>query len=266
MVGPPGGGARTVGDLGVPWATNLFLLEGARRWSIVRSWQTDRSVLLDTVLGSGRRGLVGLGDAGQLAAVLAGVLVEPAAPEQASVTRGVWDRLPADVLASARYRPALLWDWLACDRPPPTQAGEEHVRPLITQDEREEVLAFLATAYPAGWKVPRDQAEQRWWGWRDDAGALLGTAGARALTPGGPARLGGIATHPTARRRGIASALTAVATRESLAAAPWVSLAIRADNAAARSVYTRLGFVIHAELETLRREPATPGSPPRRSA
>jgi len=95
--------------------------------------------------------------------------------------------------------------------------------------------------------------DQQWWGWRDDSGTLLGTAGATRLGAGGPVRLGGIATHPDARRRGIASALTAAVTRDALASgAPWVSLAIRADNDPARAVYERLGYLTRATLETVR--------------
>lgn len=254
----PSRGAISPTELDRPWNAHPFLLEGASRWVIGRSWASPHSVLLDTVLTSGERGLVGLGDPSALAPVLAAVLLEPSPPPLVSVSRGVWERLPADTVQAVGLRRTLEWDWLATGVAPPRQPEEERVVPLLTADEREAVARLLALAYPSGWKVAEDRPDQQWWGWRDEDGTLLGSAGARRLAPDGPVRLGGIATHPTARRRGIASALTAVVTREALASAPWVSLAVRSDNEPARALYLGLGFHVRAELETLRRSSSLP--------
>jgi ribosomal protein S18 acetylase RimI-like enzyme len=252
LTGPGGDGAFP--DLGEPWGRHPFLVEGVGRWSIGRSWVLAGGVLLDTVLASGGRALVGLGEPDALAPVLADVLLGAAPPALVSVPRGVWDRLPPGARQTCGLQRTLEWDWLWCDAPPPPQPGEDRVVRLVTAAERAEVAGLLAVAYPSGWKVAADRPDQQWWGWRQADGTLLGSAGARPLGAGGPVRLGGVSTHPAARRRGIARALTAAVVRESLRTAPWVSLAIRADNVAARRLYLGLGFEVRAELETLRRE------------
>lgn len=245
---------HTVADLILPWRDHLFLREGAERWSLSRAWQGPRSVLLDAVLAGGRRALVGLGDPAALAEFVVDALTCAAAPALASLARGTWQHVDGDTGERSGLRVTLDWDWLACESAPPNQAGEERVAPVERPEERAEVARLLALAYPSEWSRPSEAHGYSWWCWRDDDGTILGAAGARALSPGGPVRLGGIATHPAARRRGIASALTAAVAREALAQAPWVSLAIRGDNDAARNVYLRLGFRVEVEFETLRPE------------
>lgn len=248
------GGAfvASLSALGEPWRRHPFLLEGAGRWSVARSWVDPGGVLLDTALASGARAIVGVGAAGAVASLLVAVLRERPPPTLVTVPRGVSDLVTGGV-ADAGLRRTLEWDWLLTQRAPDAQREEDLVVPLLTEQDRAQVAELLAVAYPSGWKVGRDRPDQHWWGVRDEGGRLVGSAGVRRLGPAGPARLGGIATHPAVRRRGIASALTARATREALAAgAPWVSLAIRRDNAAARALYLGLGFDVRAELETLR--------------
>lgn len=247
--------ATSVADLGEPWSRHPFLLEGAQRWSISRAWVSREGVLLDTLLGSGKRGMIGVGAAQALREPLAEALSAGPPPPLASLPRGSWQLVRPEVAGSAGLRRVLEWDWMVCDVPPPPQPGEERVRALSNAAERAEVAALLDVAYPSDMTASADRADRRLWGWRDDDGTLVGVAGALPLAPAGPVRLGGIATHPLARRRGIASALTAVVTRLALLDAPWVSLAIRADNHAARAVYLRLGFRVVVEMETLRPAP-----------
>lgn len=61
--------------------------------------------------------------------------------------------------------------------------------------------------------------------------------------------LHGLAVLPQTRRRGLGAALTAAATAAGLdAGADWVSLGMYADNAGARRLYERLGFVTQARM------------------
>ncbi|WP_251150913.1 GNAT family N-acetyltransferase [Cellulosimicrobium sp. Marseille-Q4280] len=64
--------------------------------------------------------------------------------------------------------------------------------------------------------------------------------------------LGGIATDPAARGRGIARAVTAAATRAGLREDPMVVLWMYADNGAARRVYEQVGYRVTQAFESRR--------------
>jgi predicted GNAT family acetyltransferase len=89
----------------------------------------------------------------------------------------------------------------------------------------------------------------RYYGVRD-AGRLLSVAGVHVHSPAmRVAALGNIATHPTARGRGLAAAVTARLCAELLRECDHVGLNVKADNQPAVACYSRLGFAPVAEYE-----------------
>ncbi|AEG44386.1 GNAT family N-acetyltransferase [Isoptericola variabilis] len=175
-----------------------------------------------------------------------------------SVPRGTHRALAA--LAAARgvdapapfdRPPSGAWDWLGTTAEPPAQPGEDRVVELAGEDGRAEVAECLAVAHPHG-ELPVDEPRSRWFGWRDHDGVLRGVVGASRRVPGQPWVLGSVGTDPAWRGRGIAAAVTAVATREGLAEAPMVTLGMYADNDTARRLYRRLGYEVAQEFESWR--------------
>ncbi len=251
---PPQRSVASLGAIEARWRGDLFLVEDAARWEIARSWSGPDAALLDVRPHHGGRAVVGLGDPATLAAWL-DVLArrdDGPRPSRASLARGTWAGLGRGAREAYGLIPFSGWDWLVCDVPPgPPGPGEEHVVRLLSDAERAEAGAVVALANPTTLMTP-DDPDTRWWGWRDDDGALRGVVGARRVGLAGPLHLGGIGTHPQWRGRGIASAVTGAVLRDGLAEAPWVSLGVRAANHRARGVYLRLGFRAVGEYETLR--------------
>lgn len=193
--------------------------------------------------------LWGVGDPGELADVVAGVLGRlDATPRWVTLPRAV--PVPAATLAGAGLVHATSWDRWTTDRPPLPQPGEEHVVRLDPVHGRDEILACLAVANPTTSAGPGAMDDLGWWGVRDDRGGLAGVVGV-AAQPGAGAPSGhlhGLGVVPAARGRGTGTALTAAATRHALAAgAPWVSLGVYTHNDTARRVYARLGFRVDVE-------------------
>lgn len=258
---PEPAAADDLDALATPWRGDTFLLEDHARWRVARSWSTSEAALLDVRPASGGEAVVGVGAPAVLAGWLAALLDDDAAPHptRASLARGTWRALPDGARDAYGLEPFSEWDWCVCDAPPgPAGPGEEHVRRLSSAADLDAARAVLATANPTTPTTPDDPATF-WWGWVDADGRLRGVVGARRPTPDGPLHLGGIATEPAWRGRGVASAMTAAVVREALGTAPWVSLGVRAGNERARRVYARLGFRSVGAFETVR----GPGHPRR---
>ncbi|MEL7974917.1 GNAT family N-acetyltransferase [Isoptericola sp. F-RaC21] len=177
---------------------------------------------------------------------------------RASMPRGTFSELSVSarpdglaVPAPFDHAPIDAWDWYAATTPPAAVSGEERVDELLGDAGRAAAAACLAVANPDG-ELPVSEPRSRWWGWRDDGGAVRAVAGASRRVPGRPWALGSIGTDPAWRGRGIAAAVTAVAARAGLAEAPMVTLGVYAHNEAARRVYRRLGFALGQEFESSR--------------
>lgn len=237
------------------WREHPYLAEDRTHWRLVRGWSGPAAVLLDVRPDSGGTALVGLGDPAVVGTWLDALARRPDGPrpQRAALPRGTWDQ----VRPTTRHRLGLevssTWDWLVCDGPPP-----EDVRPrsgavvaLDGDDERREAVAVVAGANPGTRASPADP-RLRWWGWRDEDGALRAVLGCRRAHPDAPLHLTGIGTDPGFRGRGIASALTAAVVRHGLTEAPWVSLGVRTGNDVALAVYERLGFRVVGRFETVR--------------
>jgi ribosomal protein S18 acetylase RimI-like enzyme len=135
------------------------------------------------------------------------------------------------------------------------------VVPLSAADG-DELRAFYAASYPHAWFDPRML----------EAGFCLGVRVKGELASAGSlhvysqlqrvAALGGIATHPAHRGRGLATAITARLCAAAGAAAH-IGLNVKADNRAAVACYEKLGFRRVAEYEecmlTLTALPGAPG-------
>lgn len=124
-----------------------------------------------------------------------------------------------------------------------TVPGEDRVvdcapNPLVDNELRE----FLEIANPTHSVRPGDPGIEVWGVVRDDAGALLG-CGAYCRRLGAAGWLGSIATLPSARGRGIGTAITTWLTRRSIAADDRLcALHHWHPHATARRVYQRLGY------------------------
>jgi ribosomal protein S18 acetylase RimI-like enzyme len=129
------------------------------------------------------------------------------------------------------------WDFLVTRSAPP-QNGGVRVTPLDPVHDPA-VNALLDVAFPLSMARPGDGKVRRWYGVHED-GALIAAAADRSR--GGVGYIAGVAVHPAHRRRGLASALTAVLTRALLAEFPAVTLGVMADADETRRIYERLGY------------------------
>jgi ribosomal protein S18 acetylase RimI-like enzyme len=190
-------------------------------------------------------GLVCLGAADDLAVLLDELSRSLPTPTHLSMTAGATGALPTGW-------PVREWHgWTAFSiQAVPRAAGMDAVIELPLPRWTAEISSFLDEANPAGWGRPgRDDSQ--WWGVLDGPGGrLLSVGGVR--TSGAPsAHVSGIATHPSARGRGLASAVTAVLTRVGLdAGQSIVTLDAYSANEPALRMYDRLGYVVDARFRS----------------
>lgn len=117
----------------------------------------------------------------------------------------------------------------------------------LRPDDREEVLDFYREAYPQGWFEPRMLETGQYAGITLD-GRLATVAGVHVYAPTmRVACLGNIATHPTRRGLGLATAATAALCLSLLETVDTIGLNVKADNEPAQACYGRLGFEVVAE-------------------
>lgn len=105
-----------------------------------------------------------------------------------------------------------------------------------------EIRALLAKCYPENWFEDRMLATGQYFGiWTD--GALVSMAGVHVCSEEyGVAALGNIATHPSHRRNGFASFVTAALCKSLLRRIGHIGLNVKEDDPAAVSCYEKLGF------------------------
>lgn len=204
-----------------------------------------------------RRYLHGLGPAPDLVRLLASAAALLPLPCRASLPREV-----ATTLASDRVRPAgtparqhLLLvepvDWVLrwVERPPAPVPGEDRVRWLIpgAPGVDEGVDTLLDTAAPQSSTRPGDPGVRRWAGVYAPGGELVAIAADTSGSNGAVGHISSVATHPMARGRGLAAAVTAALTRDLLAnGAAVVTLGHYTGNSVAERLYDRLGFADRA--------------------
>jgi len=141
------------------------------------------------------------------------------------------------------------WEWFVTEAAPPVQPAEASVAWLDDGDAAE-VRALLDRSSPRHDVRPGEPGVRRWCGIRDDD-RLVGVAAHTEHTEhtSGIPHLASITTAPEYRGRGLGAAVTAWLTRTLLAeGAPMVTLGMYSDNAVARRVYERLGYVCEREF------------------
>jgi ribosomal protein S18 acetylase RimI-like enzyme len=254
-----------------------FLRTSRHRWVPQEVWEDDGAAAVMLPHREGRM-LVGVGHPARLAALLAdgplapdrpgpgplapgrpgpGTLAAPELPADVGhvmLTVGTWQRLPAD--RQALLEPTRPWDWLATGAAPEPVPGEDRVVELTGERTLERVYRCLDAGYPERGRRTYDE-HLTWFGYVDDDGGLAGVLGADVPPPadldrGAGVHLEAVTVLPARRRRGVAAAMTAAATRWGLGRGPVVHLGIWSDNDAARRLYTRLGFVTGHRVENLR--------------
>ncbi|MEV1286206.1 GNAT family N-acetyltransferase [Micromonospora sp. NPDC049679] len=133
-----------------------------------------------------------------------------------------------------------LTDTARLDRVEP--AGE-----LLSPADLAELERLYDVAYPGNWFDRRMLETGQYVGVRR-AGQLLAVAGVHVWSPTyRVAALGNVTTRPDARGRGLATGAVAALCRRLRETVDHVTLNVKADNAAALAVYTRLGFTPVAE-------------------
>ncbi|GAB2478425.1 hypothetical protein GCM10027063_19850 [Promicromonospora xylanilytica] len=237
---------------------------------VVRSWtdttgpdDAGAAGVVELVDPTGERaGLVytAVGEPERVAALLR--TVTPGGPvRRATLTRGT-GALAGDTLSGWGLVPGATWDRMATEAAPDVPAADGAVVELLDLDrDADEIAALLAVANPAtrqGVRGPRAH-RARWYGVRmrpDGAAGRAGSlvaVGSATPVPGTAVHLGAIGTLPPFRGRGYAAALTARMTADGVAESGLVTLGLYDDNAAARRIYERLGFVLAHEVETWHR-------------
>lgn len=240
------------------WADHPVVRTERHAWDVQDVSGSDGALVVRRAFEPGSVALWGLGTPAGVAGVLLDRPSLSVGAVRSSLPRGTTAavaelarRTAREVPDHLRTEPVSRWDWFTATTDPPTQPGEERVVALDGDEGRARVRAVLDVANPSAELDPCDP-RTRWWGWRDETGAVRGVAGARRPRPGVPWSLGGVATDPAVRGRGAARAVVAVATRVCLRDDGLVVLGMYADNDAARQVYTGLGYVVTQEFESRR--------------
>lgn len=197
--------------------------------------------------------LSAVGDPERLASLLKQVAADlRKAPYWVVLTRGTGE-LAADILAGWGLEHWSDWDRMLTTEAPDVP-GADGVVVLDAERDAAAITDLLDVGNPRSDHRP-GQPDHTWYGIRSGDGSLaaVGASVRRDGPDGSFAHLGGIATRPGLRGRGLGSALTARMTADGVRDHGLVTLGMYADNDAARRVYARLGFRVIHRAETWRR-------------
>ena len=131
------------------------------------------------------------------------------------------------------------------DRLSPAPAIDAWIQPL-TESDVPQMLALVELTQPGPFR-PRTIELGNYYGIYED-GALVAMAGERLQTPEFT-EVSAVCTHPDARGRGLAAALSHRVATGILARGQTPILHVAQTNVGARRVYERLGFVVRRDLE-----------------
>lgn len=133
----------------------------------------------------------------------------------------------------------------------PARLAEVDTRAVerLTPDQAAEVKQFYDEAYPGNWFDARMLETGCYFAMRQD-GRITSVAGIHTYSPAyRAAALGNITTHPAYYGRSLARQVTARLCQELCQQIDYIGLNVRADNAPALALYTRLGFTPVAEYD-----------------
>jgi ribosomal protein S18 acetylase RimI-like enzyme len=170
-------------------------------------------------------------DAAELIARMAPHLPDPRVLCDSALAADVTARLPS-------YRSQASFGWMELTQP--VTAGCQGVG-WLPEDAQGAVASLLQKANPETYVLPDDPGARRWAGVRDPSGELISVA-ADAYSAPDVGLIGGVATHPDHRGKGLSTAVCAFVADHLHRRHGTVALMVDADNAAALHVYGRLNF------------------------
>jgi len=116
----------------------------------------------------------------------------------------------------------------------------------LTENDLEDMLGLYKEGYPGNWFNPKILRARQYFGMRLK-NRLVSIAGVHVYSEKYKvAALGNIVTHPDYRGRGFAKAVTAALCQSLLERVDDIGLNVKAENAAAVTMYRKLGFEIAA--------------------
>lgn len=146
-----------------------------------------------------------------------------------------------------RHDRMVLCDWSAVNTVDTTRAV------ALGPNDREELLAFYARAYPGNWFDARMLETGTYFGVRDESSGareLAAVAGVHVVARAHRvASLGNIATGPSMRNQGLGRIVTAAVIKGLGPSIDPLGLNVESVNAAAIAVYNRLGFAYVASYD-----------------
>jgi GNAT superfamily N-acetyltransferase len=222
------------------------------RWQVradvpLQAWEVGGAVAFVRTRASGRRQLTVVGSPHQAAAAVHALVGPEAEPTALQTARAQGVTLPRGTLPllgdHVRVGAGNDWDWMWADASTLTGLGVNERVERLPKSADDEVARLLSVASPRHSSDPGDDDVVAWFGVRTGDGELIACAAHTESVPGVP-HLASIATHPRVRGQGLGTSLTATVTRTLLqASAPVVTLGMYSDNAVARRMYERIGFV-----------------------
>ena len=205
-----------------------------------RAWVLGRAVIVDGTRARPRDVPAGpvftcLGPVDDLAELMGRVSTEVPAPWRLSVEVAAYDAVPDEWRQRSHHR----WHWMT------TEAAPYPVPSAEVLGDAAEIDALLDIANQDSFARPGTNGVDAWLGLRSPGGGDLVGVGAVLRMSDRTGHLRGVSVLPSARGRGLGTALSAALTAHALVDGSGVAtLGVYVDNAPAMAIYTGLGYSI----------------------